>query len=279
MPKGNEKEDGSAGGAKAACGAPGGAVVCRGVSRDYGGKRVLDGVDLRVEAGTVTAVVGPMGAGKTTLLKMLAGIVPPTAGRIEVAGFDMRTDGREARRRIGYVPAEERSFFWRLTGRQNLDFFGGLHGLRAAEKKRRIEAALRRLGLADQADAAFRNYSSGMKQALSLARGLLHEPAVLLLDEPGRSLSVEIAARVHGIIREWAEKRGAAVVLASHDVGDVKRTADRLLILKRGRVEAEGPIGEVRRAIEARTQRDGGEAGSALDEWDEAFRERMRGGA
>jgi ABC-2 type transport system ATP-binding protein len=206
----------------------------------------LDGLDLDLAAGRVHALVGPNGAGKTTLLKLVAALIEPTTGSVAVGGLDTRTDGPRVRARIGYAVTEGRSFFLRLSGRENLRFFASLHGLSGRERSARIDAVLDRLELSPVADRKVLSYSEGMRQRLGLARALVHEPAVVLLDEIGRGLDPRLRADVHRMIREdLAGARGVTVVMATHDLREVESLADRVHVLANGRLVASGAWSEV----------------------------------
>lgn len=217
-----------------------------GLGKDFGPITSLHEFTLRVEGGKTCAVIGPNGAGKTTLFKILATLVAPTRGKALICGKDVTTASRHVCSTIGYVPSEERSFYWRLTGRQNLRFFGALHEMTRAKCDSRIDRLLEGLGLDGAADRRFGEYSAGMKQALSIARGLLHDPPVLLMDEPTRSLSHEASQRLYGLIRTEAEK-GKAVLFSSHNLAEVDHMADTVVLLRKGRIVAAGAPEELRR--------------------------------
>ncbi len=148
----------------------------------------MSGASIEVEKGDRIAVMGPNGAGKTTLLKLIGGLLLPTAGDIVVNGFSTVHHNSAARKSVGFVLNEERSFFWRLTAAQNLEFFGALDNLWGADLRDRIRELIPLVGLEEAADKPISAYSSGMKQRLALARGLIAEPEVLILDEPTRAL-------------------------------------------------------------------------------------------
>jgi ABC-2 type transport system ATP-binding protein len=143
--------------------------------------------DIAVEQGELFGLLGPNGAGKTTLIKLLSTLIVPTAGTAKVNGHDLREQPK-IKASIGLVTGDERSFYWRLTGRQNLEFFAGLNGFSADKAARRIDEVLEMIDLTDRAEERFQTYSTGMKQRLSLARGLLHDPPILFMDEPTKSL-------------------------------------------------------------------------------------------
>jgi ABC-2 type transport system ATP-binding protein len=174
----------------------------------------LRGVDLQVAGGEVVGLVGPNGAGKTTLLKIISTLLQPTTGRVLVDGYDPSHDARAVRDRIGLVLADDRALYWRLTGRENLEFFGVMHGLTRRDARARAGILLDQVGLASRDKLVF-GYSSGMRARLSLARALLARPPLLLLDEPTRALDPIACAAVAGMIRDLADE-GIAVLLSSH---------------------------------------------------------------
>jgi len=202
----------------------------------------LDGLDLRVEPGRVFCLLGPNGAGKTTLIKILATLVLPDGGRAAVAGHDVAGDPRRAKAAVGYAVGEERSFYWRLTGRQNLEFFGALYGLRGAARDRRVADVLGLVGLEDSADRRFNAYSTGMRQMMAFARALLADAPVLLVDEPTRSLDPRAADRIRSFLRdELAGRQGKTVLWATHDLGEAADRADDIAVISRGRIRLHGP--------------------------------------
>jgi ABC-2 type transport system ATP-binding protein len=186
----------------------------------------LDGVSLELSRGEVLALMGPNGAGKSTLLRILAGLVLPTSGEAKVSGS------------VAFVVADERSFSWRLSGRHNLQFFASLYGYSGNEAKERIEQALADVDLLREADRSYREYSTGMRQRLALARGLLADAEVFLLDEPTRGIDPEAAHALRRFIREELVGRGGrTVVLATHDPHEAKELARRVAVLRGGRIE------------------------------------------
>ena len=185
------------------------------------------------------ALLGPNGAGKSTLLRIIGTTVLPDEGTARVDGIDVIADPQHARARMGLVLGEERSWYWRLTGRRNLEFFAILHGYSRPDARERATELLETVDLADAADRRFDGYSSGMKARLSLARGLIHDPPVLILDEPTRTLDPVIAADFRDVVRDLAHQRGRAVLFATHDLHEAAAIASRVVVLDRGRLVAE----------------------------------------
>ncbi|MGH7268484.1 MAG: ABC transporter ATP-binding protein [Candidatus Rokuibacteriota bacterium] len=202
---------------------------------------VLRGIDLAVAPGEVFGVLGANGAGKTTLLKVLGNLVLPNEGHVHIGGHDLVREPRKAKPLIGYVVSEERSFYWRLTGRENLRFFGALYNLRRADVDTRVKALDDVLDLAAALETRVQFYSTGMRQKLALARGLLNHPKVLLLDEPTRSLDPVTAQRLRRFLREeLARGEGTTILVATHDLADVQELCERVAVLNGGKVVAQG---------------------------------------
>lgn len=210
----------------------------------------VDGITLRIERGELFGILGQNGAGKTTLIKMLCTALRPTSGSATVAGHDIVRDARRVRALIGLVSGEERSFYWRLTGRQNLEFFAALYHVPRTLAGRRIDDLLRRVGLAEHADRPFQTYSTGMRQKLAIARGLLSEPQVLFMDEPTRSLDPISAQTVRRFVAEHIiGELGRTVILATHSMAEAEELCDRLALVRAGRVIAQGSIDQLRQAL------------------------------
>ena len=159
-------------------------------------------VSLEIKEGEFFGMLGPNGAGKTTLIKMLCCLVLPNAGTARVYGHDVVKDAQSVKETVGLVSAEERSFFWRITGRENLKFYSSLYHIPRQQAKARINELLELVDLADEGDTRFQNYSTGMRQKLAIARGLLSEPRVLFVHEPTRSLDPVSAQAVRHFLRE-----------------------------------------------------------------------------
>jgi ABC-type multidrug transport system ATPase subunit len=224
---------------------PRGGAVWRLLGRRLPSHVVLRGVDLRVAAGEFCALLGENGAGKTTVLKTIATLLLPTAGRVTVCGFDVVRQERQVRAVIGYVLADERSFHWRLSARENLTFFATLNGIRPAEGRARINFLLERLDLRHAADRPFGEFSTGMKQRLAVARALLARPRVLLMDEPTRSVDGTHAAAVWQLVREEVEAVNGCVLLVTHQVQEALSLCRRLTLLKDGRIAVDTSAREV----------------------------------
>ena len=207
----------------------------------------LRGVTLHVRGGEVFGLLGPNGAGKTTLLKILSCLVLPDAGTARIGGHDVVDEDR-VKPMIGLVNSDERSFYWRLSGRDNLKFFARLYDVPGARIKSRIDELLAKVDLVEAADRAFSGYSSGMKQRLAIARALLHDPPILLMDEPTRSLDPAACLSLRAFIRDELKGRdGKTILLATHNLREAETLCDRIAILVAGSVRQTGTIAEVRR--------------------------------
>ncbi len=211
-------------------------IRVREIRKRFRSVQALDGVSLDVEPGDVVALLGPNGAGKSTLIRTLGTTVLPDAGTATVAGYDVVRDAVGARRSTGLVIGDERSHYWRLSGRRNLAFFAALAGMSRREAAARTARLMDEVGLADAADRPVLGYSSGMRARLSLARALLADPPVLLLDEPTRSLDPLAASRFREIAARLADRRRAAVLFATHDLHEAAAVAARILVLSAGRI-------------------------------------------
>lgn len=212
-----------------------------------GGKvTVLDDVSFTVGRGEFFGLLGPNGAGKTTLFKILATLVVPDGGRALVEGFDVQDDGSEVRSRLACVLSDGRSLYWRLDARQNLELFADLQGLPRSEVPSRVRSLLETVGLEDTGDKMVGDFSSGMQQRLLLARALLGDPEVLLLDEPTRSLDPLAARDFRSFLREEiAGRRGCTILLATHDSDEAFGLCDRVGVLHEGRLLAAGAAADL----------------------------------
>jgi ABC-2 type transport system ATP-binding protein len=201
----------------------------------------LDGLDLDVERGEIVSLLGPNGAGKSTLLRILATVVLPDRGTASVCGVDVVADPGAARRQVGVMIGDERSLYWRLSGKENLAFFAALHGLRRRQALRDAVELLELVGLSEAAERPVMGYSSGMRARLSLARALLAGPPLLLLDEPTRSLDPLAAVEFREMAVRLTRERRAGILLATHDLHEAAAVSDRIVVLAAGRVMLDEP--------------------------------------
>jgi ABC-2 type transport system ATP-binding protein len=219
-------------------------VDVRDVSRRFGRVVALDAVSMAVAGGTIHALLGPNGAGKTTLLRVLTGLVEADSGHVRVAGLDPAGAERELRRRVGLVPSGDRTLYLRLSGLENLVFFGRLHGFRRRAATLRAHELLEAVGLEDSARISVGVYSHGMQKRLAVARALLVDPVVLLVDEATHDLDPEAAENVRGLVRDLAS-RGTAVIWTTQRVDEVRGFAGSVTLLARGRTRFAGTVAEL----------------------------------
>jgi len=198
----------------------------------------LQGINLEIEPGEVFGIVGPNGAGKTTLLKILATLILPSRGTARVNGADVVLGAPAIRRSVGLATGEERGFYWRLTGSENLEFFAGLRGLSPRESSRRATQVLELIGLLPMAKEPLTRYTTGMRQRLGLARALLGRPQVLLLDEPTRSLDPLAAQAVQTLIRGLARNDAVTVLIATHNLEEAESVCGRVAVMADGAVRS-----------------------------------------
>ena len=204
--------------------------------------RAVDGVSFRCAAGEIVGLLGPNGAGKTTTLRILATILRPSAGRARVAGCDVLEDPDGVRRRLGYVSAST-GVYERLTGRETLTYYARLHGMDAAAREARTEQVLDLLEMRGFCDRVAGRLSAGQRQKVSLARAIVHDPPVLILDEPTANLDVIVARNVLDFV-ESARDAGRAILLSTHLFSEAERLCDRIVVIHEGRVLASGSLAE-----------------------------------
>ncbi len=212
-----------------------------GLGRRFGDRWAVRGIDLEVRRGEVLGLLGPNGAGKTTTVRLLTALIEPTEGTAAVGGFDVRTQPDEVRARVGIL-TETPGLYDKLSATTNLDFFGRLHDLDASTRAERIERYLRLFGLWERRDDVTGTFSKGMKQKLAIARALLHQPAVVFLDEPTAALDPEAAFIVREAI-ETLRGAGRTIVLATHNLDEADRLCDRIAFVRAGFVRVDTPAG------------------------------------
>src|SRR5688500_5181494 len=222
-------------------------VETRNLTKVYKSRRgdvvAVENLDLSIRAGEVFGLLGPNGAGKTTTIRMLCGLIRPTGGTVHVDGIPLSDRPADVRRRVALVP-EDAGDFRNLTLLEELDYYGALYGLDRATVRSRSEELLARLGLADRRNHLLKTFSRGMRRKFHLVRAVLHEPRVLLLDEPTAGLDPNIVEDVWDLLKALARKRQVTVVLCSHHLEEVERLCDRVGILRR-RLLVEGLLAEL----------------------------------
>lgn len=219
-------------------------VLTRSASRTS--KLALDGVDLDVPPGVICAVVGPNGAGKSTMFRLLMGLTTPTAGTAHVLGLDCSNRAESRRAPIGFMPADERSLFLRLSCRENLTFQAALRGYHGARLERRVRDVLEMVGLTEATETAAFALSSGMKARLQLARAMVHEPAVLILDEPTSTVDPVAADDLLRLIKDLTVEHDLAVMLSSHRLEEIDALDEMVVLLDAGQVVFGGDLRELR---------------------------------
>jgi ABC-2 type transport system ATP-binding protein len=217
------------------------------LSRRFGPHLAVDDVSFRLERGEVVGFLGPNGAGKTTTMRVLTGFLPPSAGKVEVDGFDVLQDSLAVRARIGYLP-ESVPLYREHRVQEMLVFQGRLRGLSRAEAKRRAGAVLERVGLADRARSLIGRLSKGQRQRVGLAVALLPDPEVLVLDEPTSGLDPLQRIEVRRLVQEFARER--TVLLSSHILPEIEAVCPRVILLHRGRIAADGTQAELLESLE-----------------------------
>jgi sodium transport system ATP-binding protein len=208
--------------------------------KDYSGVRAVDGVSFGVAKGEVVGLLGPNGAGKTTTLRMIAGILTPTAGRITLGGVDVRERPLEAKPRIGFLSGDTQ-LYQRLSPREVLRYFGRLYGVEEERLRARIETLVLELEMASFADRPCGTLSSGQRQRANIARAFLHEPSVLVLDEPTNALDVISGQFVAAAIRR-ERAAGRAILLSTHILSEAEYLCDRVALLLGGKIVDQGPV-------------------------------------
>ncbi len=226
------------------------ALRAAGLGRRFGDRWAVRGIELEVRRGEVLGLLGPNGAGKTTTVRLLTALIRPTEGSAAVGGFDVVTQPDEVRARVGIL-TETPGLYDKLSAQTNLDFFGRLYGLDAAQRAEGTERYLRLFGLWERRDEVTGTFSKGMKQKLAIARALLHDPSVVFLDEPTAALDPEAAFIVREAI-ETLRRAGRTIVLATHNLDEADRLCDRIAFVRAGFVRVDSPAA-LRGALGTRT--------------------------
>jgi ABC-2 type transport system ATP-binding protein len=223
------------------------AIEVSGLGRDYGRVRAVDAIDLDVRPGEFFGFLGPNGAGKTTTIRMLTTLLKPTRGSVQIAGIDIGADPLGVRRKIGVV-FQETTLDLDLTADENLRFCTRLYGLSRKESKARIDEAVALFGLEDRRKARVRSFSGGMRRALDLARGILHRPAILFLDEPTLGLDPGQRRRIWGFLQQLSAEHGTTLFLTTHYLEEAD-PCDRVAIVDHGSIVASGEPADLKRGL------------------------------
>jgi ABC-2 type transport system ATP-binding protein len=222
-------------------------ITTRGLTKKYGAFAAVDGLDLSIEAGEVFGILGPNGAGKTTTILMLLGLTEPTAGSVEILGFDPLRQPLAVKRRVGYLP-DLVGFYDNLAARENLAYTARLGGMSGAESRVRIAVSLDRVGLATVADRRVATFSRGMRQRLGIAEVLLKDARIAILDEPTSGLDPQATQELLDLIAAL-RREGMTIVLSSHLLGLVQSICDRVALFHRGRIGIVGKVEDLARRI------------------------------
>ena len=214
------------------------------LEKTLGKNKVLRGISFEGDSGEIFGLLGPNGAGKTTTLRIIGTLLVPDTGSVDVLGFDTRAAPEEVRRRVGVVTAEI-GVYARLSARENIAYFAELSGVLNRELKRRVDAVIDRLDMGSFANQRAESLSSGQKQKVAIARAIVHDPEILMFDEPTSNLDVLASREIRDFMVESRE-RGKCVIFSTHVLHDAERLCDRVTILHQGTVVASGTTGEVR---------------------------------
>jgi ABC-2 type transport system ATP-binding protein len=247
-----------------------------GLTKEYGGKSkplvAVDHVDLVVRSGELFGLLGPNGAGKTTLIKMLCTLILPTEGTAKVGGYDIVKEAAKVRETIGWLHGETggRALYWRLSARDNLRFYAYIQNVPSQVARKRIEALLDFFGLQREANNLVKDYSTGMKVRVMLARTLLPNPPILLLDEPTVGLDAQTAIETRKLISALSQELHKTILLTSHNLYEIERLCERVAIINSGKIVALGTVNQLAhlireaQAIEVRLDGKDGEAAQRL---------------
>ncbi|MBS7632448.1 ABC transporter ATP-binding protein [Candidatus Bathyarchaeota archaeon] len=211
----------------------------------FGNIKALDGLNLKINAGEIFGIIGPNGAGKTTCLRVISTLLLPTSGSVKVFGLDVAADAAEVRKIITYLP-EEAGAYRNLSGWEYLQFMASFGARNKEEKRVAVQEAAEICGLGDRLRDKVKTYSKGMKRRLLIARALMPKPRLAILDEPTGGLDVLHSYHIRGIIKRYAKDRGATVLLSSHNMLEVEHLCDRVALVNKGKVVAEGKPVELR---------------------------------
>jgi len=222
-------------------------IQASGLVKKYGDLEAVRGIDLEVHSGEIFGFLGPNGAGKSTTISMLCTLLTPTAGSASVAGINVMQDPAAVRQRIGLV-FQDPSLDDQLTGRENLEFHAFIYSVPAAERRQRIDEMLELLQLSDRAASQVRTYSGGMKRRLEIARGMLHQPQILFLDEPTLGLDPQTRKSIWTHLNELRSKKGVTIFMTTHYM-DEAEYCDRIAIIDRGRIVALGTPDELKAKV------------------------------
>jgi len=215
------------------------------LGKQYGELVAVADVSFKVERGEVVGFLGPNGAGKTTTMRMVTGFLPPSRGRVRVAGFDMQDSPREARRAIGYLP-EQPPLYPEMRVDDYVAFVASLKDVPASQRAAKVDHALHACGLDDVRRRVIGRLSKGFRQRVGLAQAIVHDPPVLILDEPTAGLDPLQIVEIRNLIRSLADEGGRTIVLSTHILPEVEAICRRVILISRGRIAVDGPLAEIK---------------------------------
>ncbi len=230
------------------------AIAIEGLTKDYGGVRAVDGLSLSISEAEVFGLLGPNGSGKTTTINCLTGILKPTSGTIRVGGFDVQSQGLQARQIMGVSP-QETAIYSYLTGKENVELFGRLYSVSKDALKLRVDYVLEKVGLMDDAGRRVGKYSGGMKRRVSIAMALVTDPKIVLLDEPTVGMDPQARRSVWDFVLDLRDK-GKTVVLTTHYMEEADELCDEVGIIDRGKLIALGSPGDLKDKYRAKDLED-----------------------
>jgi len=230
------------------------AIAIESLTKDYGDVRAVDGLSLSISQAEVFGLLGPNGSGKTTTINCLTGLLKPTTGTIKVGGFDVDTEGLKAREIMGVSP-QETAVYRHLTGKENVELFGGLYAVPKEVLGARVEAVMEKVGLTEEAGRRVGKYSGGMMRRVSLAMALVHDPKILLLDEPTVGMDPQARRAIWDFLLELREK-GKTILLTTHYMEEAEELCDRVGVIDHGRLIALGSPDELKAKYRARDLED-----------------------
>jgi sodium transport system ATP-binding protein len=225
-------------------------IQCTSLTKKFGEFTAVDQVTFEVSNGEVFGLLGPNGAGKTTTLRLLSTLLKPTSGTAYVAGYDVLREPQKVRGSIGVLP-EDSGLYDRLTPREHLLYYGRLHGIPEEILRKRSEELLDIMDLKDRANTKVGDFSKGMKQKVALLRAFIHDPPVLLLDEPTAGLDVMSARSIHGFVDRF-RKEGKAIMISTHNMTEAQKLCDRIAIIDHARIVAAGTVAELQKKTSQR---------------------------
>lgn len=224
------------------------AVIIEQLTKSFNGKIAVDHNSYQIEEGKIFGLLGPNGAGKTTTIRILAGILKPTSGDAEIYGYSLNRDIMAVRSMVGILP-ENRSLYDRLTAQENIEFYGKLYGLDGADLKNRMEELLKFLELSHVKEEYIGRFSMGMKQKVALARALVHQPKLLLLDEPTSNLDPAMTLKLKEYIKKLSRNLKTTVLISSHHLAEIENMCSKIAVINKGKIVSVGEIQELKKKL------------------------------